>query len=917
MNNQSIKFISTTIQNFRGIPDKLVIPLDAALTIIHAANGTGKSTICHALEWLLTGKVLDLVNTVDFSCQWGKGVTSVSASCLIGEKSYELTRTKSSLQMSIGEGKKTKIKETDLLHLLTPKSVSGKSSQAISKAKRSWLRNSRWLYSNSLSLLLDNNKAEERQQIFADILGLGHVTSTLRDLRDYRNQLPSIKGVEGNLERLSHDISELESKLDESTPWIARAEINIAKVFEEFPSLTPTGSREGDFKQAQHQIKIFEQKIEHDKGVIRYLSGQWDQYSRELEQLTSLSHTLKALSQTSLGYSTEHTKLSAEQSEAEVKEAEGLRSVEWANNCLEGLTSWEELITLESINKYFVLEGVSKSSLKKDFVEYSWAANKQDSWLEALNYSIINFTTVVNLSQEKTYLLSNVIQQPVDIANVSRQAEEAKGVRVKSEAEFSTLSNVLDKLKVIGKEVINSQENGHCPLCSHDWKSSDKLLEQVNSEHLLTEEINNAANKLEKARKLESDSIISLSLANSQKAAYEAYTAKLIRVNNKLLSFEERTKYFEIMNFSDFSNFTNQNLIYLKERVKAVIDLRTIFDNLAKVEAVYKDTSSEKIKERISKACKNLDNHKDYYQKQADKAKSDKTINSPLIKGLIDKVTAKSIEINGLNSNIAAITQTVSSFEARWKEIIGDGSIELNVFNTFIEKVEQQAKLALSLTDILGTCEAVVGFDTDSDQLIKLKDEKEALSERFKAGNSRITEADETILSYSEHVKMLTTSSLEPLISPASELFSRMHANEVYKGLSVSEGEALKWTVFADGHDVALDAEEKFSQGQRQDLALSLYLARAMNTSGSFFLDEPIAHLDDLNRVAMLDILRLITTSMPNMNLILTTASESLARHLAQKFSSINDKHVLNMIYLEGNPRTGVTSSIKTNMVNS
>jgi len=109
----------------------------------------------------------------------------------------------------------------------------------------------------------------------------------------------------------------------------------------------------------------------------------------------------------------------------------------------------------------------------------------------------------------------------------------------------------------------------------------------------------------------------------------------------------------------------------------------------------------------------------------------------------------------------------------------------------------------------------------------------------------------------------------------------------------------------------------KLSQGQRQDLALSLYLARARNTGGSFFLDEPIAHLDDLNRVAMLDIFRLVATSMPDMNLILTTASDSLARHMAQKFSSITDRHLLNMIHLEGNPRTGVKMTVQRNAVSS
>ncbi|MGL5237015.1 MAG: DNA repair ATPase, partial [Plesiomonas shigelloides] len=197
-----------------------------------------------------------------------------------------------------------------------------------------------------------------------------------------------------------------------------------------------------------------------------------------------------------------------------------------------------------------------------------------------------------------------------------------------------------------------------------------------------------------------------------------------------------------------------------------------------------------------------------------------------------------------------------------------------------------------------------------------LEQELVELTSKLKVGTGYIAEADLAIEQYALHVKNFTVSSLKPLLSPAAELFSRMHANEVYKSLGVSEGEdALKWTVFAEGHESALDAEGKLSQGQRQDLALSLYLARARNTGGSFFLDEPIAHLDDLNRVAMLDIFRLVATSMPSMNLILTTASDSLARHMAQKFSSITDRHLLNMIHLEGNPRTGVKMTVKRNAV--
>jgi len=202
--------------------------------------------------------------------------------------------------------------------------------------------------------------------------------------------------------------------------------------------------------------------------------------------------------------------------------------------------------------------------------------------------------------------------------------------------------------------------------------------------------------------------------------------------------------------------------------------------------------------------------------------------------------------------------------------------------------------------------------DADTGQLIKLRSEKSVVAEKLRTGQSHILVADNAITKYGDHVRNATVASLAPLLVPATELFSRMHANEVYHQLSVS-GNDLNWMVLAEGHETPLEAEEKLSQGQRQDLALSLYLARAKNTGGSFLLDEPIAHLDDLNRVAMLDIFRLAATSMPNMNLILTTASDSLARHLAQKFSSLPDQHLLNTIYLEGNPRTGVKATVTRN----
>lgn len=914
MNNQPIKFLSATIRNFRGVPDELVIPLDAPLTVIHAANGTGKSTICYALEWLLTGKVEDLGNTTDFACQWGKGVTSVSATCLIGNEPHELTRDGPTVWISKNGARKTRVRDATLLEMLTPRSVSGGTAQAIGKAKRGWLRNSRWLYSNSLSLLVDNSKAEDRQQIFADILGLGHLTSTLRELRDYRKGLPNTKGIQDNVERLGAEILTLEAKLAESSPWRERASGHLSKIFVKFPQSQVTGRLGDDFRTAQLHVKLFEQQTQHKLGILGFLSENWAQYNAGKSQLATLHRTLAELMQTSQALSDEHSKLSADLSTVEVKAAEGARTVIWAKQRLDVLSRWEQTLAEPTLGEYFAQGNVSQGQLQRQFVELSWSSDKQDAWLNSVNYLIENSTTVVDLVRQKRDLMKNVVQPPADIINITRLAEEAKGTRVKAEAEFNALSNVLDRLKAIGKEIVHSHESEHCPLCNHDWKSSDKLRRQVADEQL-TPELNDAALKLSNARQAEQHSLANLHLANNQKASYEAYIARVRAVNGELSSIAQRTKYLKVMGVPDLSDFDANNLPYLQSRVKVAISLGQIFATLAEVEALFQTVPAEEASLRISMARDNLIKYRDFYQAQADKTNAEKAGLIFSISKKMDGIQAKSREIAGLNSNTAAISQAVGRFESHWKEVVGENPIVQESYDSALARVEAERAQAETFNAMLEECKAVVTIDLDFGRLTKLQREKEELSTKLAAGQNYITEADRTIDRYAQHVRELTTSSLAPLLTPATELFSRMHANEVYRKLSVSEGnEALRWTVFAEGHEFALDAEEKFSQGQRQDLALSLYLARARNTGGSFFLDEPIAHLDDLNRVAMLDIFRLVATSMPNMNLVLTTASDGLARHMAQKFSSIGDRHLLSTIYLEGNPRTGVKVSVTKNV---
>lgn len=148
----------------------------------------------------------------------------------------------------------------------------------------------------------------------------------------------------------------------------------------------------------------------------------------------------------------------------------------------------------------------------------------------------------------------------------------------------------------------------------------------------------------------------------------------------------------------------------------------------------------------------------------------------------------------------------------------------------------------------------------------------------------------------------------------AQALFVRMHANRVFDKIHAeSEESPLEW--LADAGDITVNPQGVFSHGQRQDLALSLFLAKASLQGGTFILDEPAAHLDDLNRVAVLDLFRVLALTLGDrLSIIITTSSRNLMRHLREKFALVSrgqDTNTPLRIYqLEGNPRVGVTQAM-------
>ena len=912
MNNLVIKFISVEIRNFRGVPKELKIPLDARLTVIHAANGTGKSTICYALEWLLTNKVNDLPTTTDFSCEWGSGDTSVHVECEINGIRYELKRINGKAWIKAeADIKMKKIKDSDLLGMLTPTSVSGGTAQATNRARRDWLRNSRWLYANSLSLLVDNSESATRQQIFADILGLGHLASTLSNLKEYRNELPKTQGLETKLKSILEDIETLEERLSKSQQGRDQAIPKLNTVLSGFPDSQPSGNVSDDFKSAQLKVAKLLQATRQRKEALNLLLEGWTEYESSRVQLSTTRKQLKENIDIGETLSKEHRLLSGQLSEVDISIGQAKLGLGWAQSQIALLEQWDNLakntivaqINHDAVNFFKTIE--------YELIEYRWDDGRQQLWLSALEYLIANKDNLLILLKQRSDLLRNPILPPADLAQITKSANDAKQEREKAQYTFDALSNVVDRLRALGHEAAENVITGHCPLCSHDWGNAEALRQHL-AYTAMTPEIQAAKTRLEAAQKTDNLWSGLLQTARSQQKSATDYADQLESVRTRLKAIESKTNYLSTKGKEDFTDSDIINFEGLRVRVIAAIGTKKVAQSLLEVEEFFQVQASPNAITRVLEARQRLAQYSQQHQIQLDTATLQR---NNLVRSAEEKlraIQAKGQESKQLNASIATASQVVSRFQDEWNQVNNGHPVSKEQHAASLARVEAELIRAEGYESQISECQLLLSVDEDSGKLGELKKEKAAVSKKLKTGQNHILTADEAISRYGEHVRNVTVSSLSPLLSPATELFSRMHANEVYHKLSVS-GNDLNWTVLAEGNDTPLAAQEKLSQGQRQDLALSLYLSRAKSTGGSFLLDEPIAHLDDLNRVAMLDIFRLVATSMNNMNLILTTASDSLARHLAQKFSNLPNEHPLNIIHLEGNPRTGVKATVNKN----
>ncbi|WP_167626682.1 ATP-binding protein [Paracoccus luteus] len=941
---------SLGISGFRGISDPVRFDLSAPLTLVFAPNGTGKTTMCEAAEWLLTSQVERLKAGKDFNAHVLRSkfavvdqAPSVEADLFVAGAPRFLARHAEGAHSHALSGtmriNATRVGPHELLTLLAPAAAADEAHHltAINLRQR-WLKGTRFLSAEALAALVDTDEEtiERRTQVFADLLGIRHLLDAERQCEKYASELSSrLRPLAQLNEQQLAEIRDLELALegavmDESARTVsARSEAAAAAMLLELGrDGLDDGASLDDWLEAL-TATYRRQRHAHDlrSAAMQRVEAQWSargSLKATVEENTVLESRLAA----ELAHIEERGRAAAaalteRTSEREVAD-EAARALASAKDRLGNLSS----SLLAALLDAGLLTGTPQSlaSLSNHLVEARWteaARRDRRRQLASLKTSLEQSAGAIERLR--------LIDAEIDRRAPERVSEEAMAIlrrgAADADAEARAARTTLDasaepvaRLQAAARDFLSHDHGGtsRCPTCAHDWDNPAALSAAIENTLVAGPAI------LETMRRVADFASETAQAARTRLDAAMSVAATIAALEKEraalAASAEERARDAAWLGLS-----TDRTL----EEIAAADARLNVADALAALIAA---------RNALSPTLPN--------------SRAPLLPPETMVSGLLDQLaTTFGIREQNIHLQLAELSKAIETAIAdrdqlrashagtqqRLRECratLRDRAAELAGLHTAWDAAAPDAEwsdsaLATLKTELANDIQRLQSADAHieasraawasearRERLDTLRSAISPSLERQRRMAARIAAANRARAIFQKAYATTSRKQAQDLSRVVNPLFARMHANRVFDRINLGEdSDFLHWLADAGGEQ--LDPGKDFSQGQRQDLALALFLARARSLGGTFFLDEPVIHLDDLNRVGLLDILRAtILENSKSLNLVITTSSRALARHLIEKFAAIGQIETpsglsdpLRVIELDGNGRSGVSLS--------
>lgn len=181
-------------------------------------------------------------------------------------------------------------------------------------------------------------------------------------------------------------------------------------------------------------------------------------------------------------------------------------------------------------------------------------------------------------------------------------------------------------------------------------------------------------------------------------------------------------------------------------------------------------------------------------------------------------------------------------------------------------------------------------------QIDRLKEEKRIVEEWLQKCQMVCT-----VIETQKHLEDVMKEFLTQNAKQIELFFKLLHRPKEFGKLSILDGNIR----FMRNSNGQLVESGQMSTGQRMALAFSVMITlhiRAANAPNFLMLDEPVANLDDMHVLNLIDLLRDLAIS--GTQIIITTADSHMAKFLRRKFSFLKDEYSHFELSRKGNNQT-------------
>jgi len=520
--------------------------------------------------------------------------------------------------------------------------------------------------------------------------------------------------------------------------------------------------------------------------------------------------------------------------------------------------------------------------------------------IKAFLIRILDKTSELKLDAELKCLLISDLSSQIAAATATKsklelaiKANQEKIAKQDDEIEIaSTAITKTDKIDNDLREIINQklelrELETTCPVCGHDHEVREKLLNAINDNFAVKKSLSESYQKLLREQKILKDDLVKEQ--QKLKKAEEKSTAL-----KSLLEIVE--EYSTTINVQGIDSFTVEhfiNILSVKHNEYVIA-----FSKLEKAQDIYnliescnlQSIDSNELKSKINIAKTKYNNTKKDFIITQDNIKN-KLIETGTKENLQKIINEHKIELNNLHDLIKVISEIFQKTKFDKNKSLQEIRGELNALFAEYEKVQQYSFVLKELENIIV-------------ELEKLKKIKE-LSVKPKLDNAEIVLTElNNLKTTEENTKEFVKKHKDNI----EALFRLIHKPREFSNMGISKNGEISFTrKTPNGNDEDNANPEHMSTGQQVSLALAIIFTlhfSAPNAPRFIMLDEPIANLDDVHFVNMLDILRAIAIS--GTQIFVSTANQDIAGMMRRKFSVFSSDYAHFVLMREENKPTSI-----------